>query len=101
LDVTDFEAGSIHHGPDRNSPHLISLFVRRADGARDKAEFVAALDPALWERKAGVDSRMYIPASRFKNNLSFQVTGFISEEVYTKVLADYEQELMRRMESGR
>jgi hypothetical protein len=44
---------------------------------------------------------MYIPASRFKNNLSFQVTGFISEEVYTKVLADYEQELMRRMESGR
>ncbi len=38
---------------------------------------------------------------RFKNNLSFQVTGFISEEVYTKILADYEQELMRRMESGR
>ena len=44
---------------------------------------------------------MYIPTGRFKNNLSFQVTGFISEEVYTKILADYEQELMRRMESGR
>jgi len=101
LEVTDFEAGSIHHGPDRNSPHLISLFLRRADGGRDKAEFVAAQDPALWERKAGVDSRMYIPIGRFKNNLSFQVTGFISEEVYTKILADYEQELMRRMESGR
>ena len=100
LEVADFEAGSIYHGPDRNSPHLVSLFVRRADGGREKAEYVAAQDPALWERKAGVDSRMYIPAGRFKNNLSIQVTGFISEEVYAKILAEYEQELMRRMETN-
>ena len=40
---------------------------------------------------------MYIPAGRFKNNLSIQVTGFISEEVYTKILEEYERELMRRL----
>ena len=101
LEVADFEAGSLYHGADRNSPHLISLFVRAMDGGREKAEYVAAQDPALWERKAGADSRMYIPAGRFKNNLSIQVTGFISEEVYAKILAEYEQELTRRMENGR
>ena len=101
LQVDDFEAGSLYHGSDRNSPHLVSLFVRHSDGGRVKAEYVAARDPALWERKAGVDSRMYIPVGRFKNNLRIQVTGFISEEVYVKILAEYERELRRRLESSR
>ena len=30
-----------------------------------------------------------------------QVTGFISDEVYAKILDEYEQELLRRLESGR
>ena len=101
LEVADFEAGSLHHGADRNSPHLVSLFLRRPDGSRDRAEYVAAQDPALWERKAGAESRMYIPVGRFKNNLSIQVTGFISDEVYAKILDEYEQELLRRVDSGR
>ena len=101
LEVADFEAGSLHQGADRNSPHLVSLFLRRPDGSRDRAEYVAAQDPALWERKAGAESRMYIPVGRFQNNLSIQVTGFISDEVYAKILDEYEQELLRRVESGR
>jgi hypothetical protein len=101
LDVDDFEAGSLYHGPDRNSPHLISLFLRQSDGSRDRAEYVAAHDPALWERASGAESRMYIPAGRFKNNLSIQVTGFISEEVYGRIMDEYQQELMRRLEGGR
>ena len=44
---------------------------------------------------------MYIPVGRFNNNLSIQVTGFISDEVYAKILDEYEQELLRRVESGR
>ena len=67
----------------------------------DRAEYVAAQDLALWERKAGAESRMYIPVGRFKNNLSIQVMGFISDEVYAKILDEYEQELLRRLESGR
>ena len=58
---------------------------------------MAAQDPALWERKAGAESRMYIPVGRFKKKLSIQVTGFISDEVYAKILYEYEQELLRRV----
>lgn len=97
LDVTDFEAASIHHGKDRNSPHLISLFIRRPDGSRDKAEYVGPQDPGFWERVTGVKERMYLPVGRFRNNLSLQVTGFISEDVYGKILEEYERELKLRM----
>jgi hypothetical protein len=96
LDVTDFEAASIHHGGDRNSPHLISLFIRRPDGSRDRADYVGPQDPALWDRSAGLSRRMYIPSGRFKNNMTIWVTGFISEEVYGKILQEYEQEFKLR-----
>ena len=96
LEVTDFEAASIHHGGDRNSPHLISLFIRRPDGSRDKADYVGPKDLALWERSAGLSRRMYIPSGRFRNNMSIWVTGFISEEVYGKILQEYEQEFKLR-----
>jgi hypothetical protein len=100
LDVENFEAGSLLHGADRQSPHLITLFVRRADGSRARSEYVAPQDPALWERAASAESRMYIPAGRFKNNLALQVTGFVSEEVYGRILEEYERELKRRLEAG-
>ena len=32
------------------------------------------------------------------NNISYRVTGFMSEEVYEKVLGEYEQEFRRRTE---
>lgn len=37
-------------------------------------------------------------APRYRNNLSFRVTGFMSEEVFSKVLGEYEQELRRRID---
>lgn len=96
LDVDGFDAGSLFHGGDRNSPHLISLFLRRRDGSREKAEYVGPREGALWDRAAGIDSRMYIAAGRFRNTLSFRVTGFMGEEVFTRVLGEYEQEYDRR-----
>ena len=98
LDVDEYDAGSLHHGNDRNSPHLITLFQRRKDGSREKAEYVNPQEHSLWERAAGLESRMYIPAGRYKNNISYRVTGFMSEEVYEKVLGEYEQEFRRRTE---
>ena len=97
VDLKDFYAGSIHHGSDRNSPHLITLFFQRPDGSRAKAAYVAPQHNALWERSAGISHRVYIPAGRFYNNVSLSVTGFMSEEVYRKVLGDYEREFKRRM----
>lgn len=96
LDVDGFDAGSLFHGGDRNSPHLISLFLRRRDGSREKAAYVGAREAALWDRAAGIDSRMYIAAGRFRNTLSFRVTGFMGEEVFTRILGEYEQEYDRR-----
>ncbi|MEW6752339.1 MAG: hypothetical protein AB1505_15350 [Candidatus Latescibacterota bacterium] len=97
LDVSGLEAVSLYHGPDRNSPHLISLFIRRPDGSRERAGYVAPASPELWERSAGAESRMYIPAGRFRNNLALRVTGFVSEEVYGKYLDEYERELRLRL----
>ena len=96
LEIRDFEAGSIYHGDDRNSPHLVILFAMRPDGSKEKAEYVSALDGAFWDRSAGMESRMYIPVGRFHNNVSITVTGFMSEEVYKRILDEYEQEFHRR-----
>jgi hypothetical protein len=96
LELDGYDAGSLLHGDDRNSPHLISLFLRRRDGSREKADYVGPRDPGLWDRAAGIDSRMYIAAGRYRNNLSYRVTGFMGEDVYTRVLAEYEQEYERR-----
>ena len=43
--------------------------------------------------------RMYLPAGRYKSGLSIEVTGFMNEEVYDKVLGAYERELKRQMMS--
>jgi hypothetical protein len=97
LVVDGFDAGSLMHGRDRNSPHLITLFQKRGDGSRERLEHVQPQEHSLWERAAGRDSRMYIAAGRYRNNLSFKVTGFMSDEVYERVLGDYENELDRRL----
>jgi len=39
---------------------------------------------------------MYIPVGRFKSNVSVRVTGFISEDVYEKILGEYEKDFLRR-----
>lgn len=96
LDVTEFEAVSLRHAGDRNSPHLITLFLRRPDGSRCRAEYLPPQDADLWERCAGPESRLYIPVGRFRNSLSCRVTGFVSEEVYARVLLEYERELESR-----
>ena len=92
LELEEYDAGSLQHGGDRNSPHLITLFLRRGDGSREKAEYVSPHEASLWERAAGLDSRMYIPTGRYRNTITFRVTGFMSEEVYEKILGEYEQE---------
>ena len=59
LEVDEYDAGSLHHGGDRNSPHFITLFQGRRDGSREKPEYVSPQEHSLWERAAGLGSRMY------------------------------------------
>ena len=68
----------------------------KTDGSKEKAEYVPAGDYALWDRTAGLGSRMYIPVGRFHNNVTISVTGFMSEELYVKIMQEYEQEFKRR-----
>ena len=97
LEVKGFEGGSIAHSNDIYSPHLIVLYVRDAAGNRKEAAYVGPQDGNLWGHVVAPESRMYIPAGRHRKSLSIEVTGFMSEEVYEKILGDYERELERQM----
>jgi hypothetical protein len=96
--VTGCDAGSIHHGNDKNSPHFITLFYRVGRTGRERAEYTSSLEGGLWDRAVGPPFRMYVPAGRYRNSLSFEVTGFLSEESYRKVLGEYEQQFSRRLQ---
>jgi hypothetical protein len=100
LEVDGYDAGSLYHGEDRDSPHLITLFIRRPNGRRAKAKYVSPKDSLLWERASGLDHRAYIAAGHFRNSLSYRVIGFMGEEGFGRVLGEYEQVFERRYESG-
>ena len=100
LQVDGFDAASLTHGSDRNSPHLITLFIRHRDGSREKAEYVSAADRTLWDRTTGPRERLYIPAGRYRNNLSYRVSGFMSNEIFERILGEYEREYIRRRAEG-
>ena len=97
VSVRGFEAGSISHGNDIYSPHLIVLYVVDEHGNRKEAPYVPPQDGTLWGRTVAPGARMYVPAGRFKSSLSLEVTGFMSEEVYDRILGGYERELKRQM----
>ena len=98
LDLGGLEGCSIGHGDDIYSPHLIILFAVGADGKRQKLEYVDPREGALWAHAASPQRRMYIAGGRHRERLTVRVTGFMSEEVYSSVLGEYEQELKRQMQ---
>ncbi len=98
-DLTGVQGGSISHGNDRFSPHLISLYTTGRDGQRREASYVAPHAEILWQRRTPPSSRMYIPAGRYRNDLALEVTGFMSEDTYERILGEYERELRRQMAS--
>ena len=98
-DLTGVQGGSISHGNDRFSPHLISLYTAGPDGQRREASYVPPQAEILWQRRTPPSSRMYIPAGRYRNDLALEVTGFMSEDTYERILGEYERELRRQMAS--
>ena len=98
-DLTGVQGGSISHGNDRFSPHLISLYTTGPDGQRREASYVPPQAEILWQRRTPPSSRMYIPAGRYRNDLALEVTGFMSEDTYERILGEYERELRRQMAS--
>ena len=79
------------------SPHVIILYKTEEEGIRREVRYVAAQDPELWGHGVDPESRMYIPAGRFVKTLSMEVTGFMQESVYDKILGAYERNLKHQM----
>lgn len=99
VDLSGVQGGSISHGNDRFSPHLISLYTTDPHGQRREVSYVAPQSEALWQRRTTPSSRMYVPAGRYRNDLALEVTGFMTEDTYERILGEYERELRRQVTS--
>ena len=95
IDVDGFEGGSLWHTDDMYSPHLVALFGTDGGGAKFRLGFVSPHDDNFWRPARHSDRRLYIAAGRHQATLTLRVTGFMSEDVYTNILGEYELELKR------
>ena len=93
--VDGYTAGSLGHDDDASSPHLITLFAPGAGGKRRALTAIKPDDEGLWERR-GAGRRWHIPAGRHRSLLSWEVTGFLTQEEYDTILAPYEAQGRRR-----
>jgi hypothetical protein len=99
LDLKGFSAGSLLHGNDPFSPHLIALWGPGPEGRPEKLAYLAPQDSRLWERQLAPAHRFYVPAGRYRASLALQVTGFMSETAYANVLGECEQALRQQMQA--
>lgn len=96
--VDGYQGGSMWHTDDIYSPHIVALFSVDEGDRRRRLEYMSPHDPAFWGRGGDPSARMYIPAGRHRATLAMRVTGFMSEDVYTNILGEYELELKRQMQ---
>ena len=97
VNMAGHEGVSISHSNDMYSPHIIILYVPDENGNRREARYVPPHEKDLWGHGIELGSRMYVPAGRYKRSLSIEVTGFMQEDVYDKILGTYERELRHQM----
>ena len=57
--------------------------------------FASPHDEAFWRPPRDTSRRFYLAAGRHSGSLALRVTGFMSEDVYTNILGEYELELKR------
>jgi hypothetical protein len=98
VDVNGFEGGSLWHTHDRYSPHVVILFGHDGNGKKTRLAFASPQDETFWRPTNDRSRRLYLAAGRHHNSLSLRVTGFMSEDVYTNILGEYEL-VLRRMQA--
>jgi len=96
VDVDGYLAGSLGHGDDGASPHLVTLFAPGPKGRPQPLAKVGARAVGFWERAAGADHRCYVAGGKFKNMLDWEVTGFLGAEEFARILGPYDRELRKR-----
>lgn len=97
VDVEGYLAGSLGHDEDGASPHLITLFAPGPKGRPVALGKVNARAAALWDRATGADHRCYVAGGRFKSMLTWEVTGFLGEDEFARILGPYDRELHKRL----
>ncbi len=95
IDVDGFEGGSLWHTDDLYSPHVVALFGNGKEGQKSRLAFASPHDETFWRPARDSTRRLYLAAGRHRNSLALRVTGFMSEDVYTNILGEYELELKR------
>lgn len=95
IDVDGFEGGSLWHADDMYSPHIVALFGSAADGSKTRLAFASPHDETFWRPARDNTRRLYLAAGRHRTTLALRVTGFMSEDVYTNILGEYELALKR------
>lgn len=95
VDVDGFEGGSLWHTHDMYSPHVVALFSSGTGEKKTRLTFASPHDEAFWRPTHDTSRRFYLAAGRHRNSLVLRVTGFMSEDVYTNILGEYELELKR------
>ncbi|MFC1525972.1 hypothetical protein ACFL6X_04075 [Candidatus Latescibacterota bacterium] len=98
VDLEGCQAGSMWHTDDMYSPHLVTLFAPGEGDRPQRLDYVSPHDPSFWGRGGDPRGRLYVPAGRHRATLALRVTGFMSEDVYTNILGEYELELKRQMQ---
>ena len=90
LDVDGFEGGSLWHTEDNFSPHVVVLFGHDGSGKKTRLAFASPHEEAFFRPPRDSSRRLYLAAGRHRNSLALRVTGFMSEDVYTNILGEYE-----------
>jgi hypothetical protein len=98
IDVDGFEGGSMWHADDMHSPHVVALFGNDGSGKKTRLGFASPHDESFWRPSHDNSRRLYLAAGRHRSSLGLRVTGFMSEEVFTNIIGEYELAL-RRLQS--
>lgn len=90
LETSGYSGGSLLHGNDPYSPHIVLLSATNGNGSTQKLQYIDPRSPDFWARHSAPPQRFYVPVGRYKNELTLMVTGFMSETTFSNVLGEYE-----------
>ncbi|MFT5090473.1 MAG: hypothetical protein ACI8PG_004853 [Planctomycetota bacterium] len=93
LEMSHYSGGSLLHGNDPYSPHIVLLSTTNGNGSNQKLQYIDPRSPDFWARRSAPPQRFYVPVGRYKSELALTVTGFMGEATFSNILGEYEAAL--------
>lgn len=93
LEIKGYSGGSLLHGNDPYSPHIVLLATASDHKTGQKLGYIDPRSPDFWARRSAPPQRFYLPVGRYKSELALTVTGFMSEATFSSILGEYEAAL--------